>query len=258
MDDRHLRLHYKGGRCEVCGRSVKAVERRFMTSKGTFDFNHIDPKQKSPSYKALMKRVLSKEQLDELDKCNLLCRICHGVWTNQQLSGDVTVTLQLPDGRTVLRKFPFHGMMEINNGKPRFYAFSDMPTYLTTYQYQIGNDEIRFLIGFELQGELDNLILATRQGDVLKICDAKGIVFMAERVDAEHVGIMYLVRFPFFAAEFREDQRNGRRVWARNGKVITEGEGVQKGGTIRGTIGYTFFEEMVSIKSKRTAAVDQT
>src|SRR4051812_25410231 len=84
VDDRHLRLEYLGGRCVICHRCIKAVERRYLTSKGTFEFNHIDPSQKSPIYEKLIRRVISAAQLDELDKCNLLCRVCHGIWTNQR------------------------------------------------------------------------------------------------------------------------------------------------------------------------------
>ncbi len=50
-DDRHLRLEYMGGRCAIFRRSINAVECRYLTSKGTFDFNHIDLNQKSrPRY----------------------------------------------------------------------------------------------------------------------------------------------------------------------------------------------------------------
>jgi hypothetical protein len=80
-------LEYLGGRCVICRHSIAAVERRFLTSRGAYEFNHIDPSQKSPIYEKLIRRVISAAQLDELDKCNLLCRICHGIWTNQRLNG---------------------------------------------------------------------------------------------------------------------------------------------------------------------------
>lgn len=116
LDDRHLRLLYKGGRCAVCGLSIQAVERRFMTSKCTFEFNHIDPSQKSPSYEKLMKRVPSTAQFDELDKCNLLCRVCHGVWTNQRLKGTITLPIVTPNGRVESHSIPFHGILELRRG----------------------------------------------------------------------------------------------------------------------------------------------
>jgi hypothetical protein len=34
VDDRQIRLEYMGGRCTVCRRSIKAVEKRYFTSKG--------------------------------------------------------------------------------------------------------------------------------------------------------------------------------------------------------------------------------
>ena len=91
MDDRHLRLNYLGGRCAVCGRTVSGTERQFLTSKGAFQFNHIDPAQKALDYENVIRRTLSTPQLDELDKCDLLCGSGHPTWTNQKLRGNTRI-----------------------------------------------------------------------------------------------------------------------------------------------------------------------
>ena len=45
IDDRHIRLEYMGGRCTVCRRSIKAVEKRYLTSKGAF---RVQPHRSRP------------------------------------------------------------------------------------------------------------------------------------------------------------------------------------------------------------------
>jgi hypothetical protein len=59
IDDRHVRLEYLGGRCIICRRSIKSAERRYLTSKGIFEFNHIDPARKSAIYEKLIRRIIS-------------------------------------------------------------------------------------------------------------------------------------------------------------------------------------------------------
>lgn len=102
VDDRHLRLAYKGHRCAVCHRSIAATERRYLTSKGVFDFNQIDLARKSPIYDKLIRRLISAGQLDELDKCNLLRRICHGIWHSQTFRRKLVHSVTLPNGRIVI------------------------------------------------------------------------------------------------------------------------------------------------------------
>lgn len=242
VDDRHLRINYKGGRCAVCKRSIAAIERRFLTSKGTHDFNHIDPLQKSPIYDKLIRRVISAEQLDELDKCNLLCKICHGIWHNQRVKGVATVTTKLPDGRVVKKRVRHHGMMEIKNGKPRLHFFADEPCHLGVFMYRLGGGRAVYRLGFELEKDLQRLLLATRRRRTLAIWDAKGLVFKADRLDSARLKFAFLVRFSVGKCEFRTDDPNYSHVWVRCGKMIIKGRGVRDTGQVSGEMGYATLE----------------
>jgi hypothetical protein len=61
-------VDYKGGKCEMCG---------YNKCLRSLDFHHINPKEKdyeiSHNFKKLRELVIK-----ELDKCQLLCRNCHG------------------------------------------------------------------------------------------------------------------------------------------------------------------------------------
>lgn len=61
-------VDYKGGKCEVCG---------YDKCLGSMDFHHKDPSLKDPKWKQM--RTWKFDRLkDELDKCMLVCRNCHG------------------------------------------------------------------------------------------------------------------------------------------------------------------------------------
>ena len=257
VDDRHIRLEYLGGRCVICRRSIKALERRYLTaSKGAVEFNHIDPSQKSPNYEKLIRRVVSAAQLDELDKCNLLCRICHGIWTNQRLTGKIQVTMSLPDGRIAKKRFRHHGLIEIKNGQPTVYMFADNPCQLEIYAYSLGNSQRKYRVGFELEKSLSKLLLATRRSRrALHIWDQRGLAFKAERIDASRLEFQYCIRFSLLKFEGKPDNPESPYLWARNGKMIIEGRGVRKTGVVSGGMEYAELERGLAATVAK-AAVD--
>lgn len=248
VDDRHLRLEYLGGRCAVCRRSVAAIERRFLTSKQTVEFNHIDPDRKSPIYEKLIRRVLSAAQLDELDKCNLLCRVCHGVWTTQTLRGKLRITITLPNGRIVKKLIRHHGLIEFVNSKPKVHLFADEPCYLDVYTYSLGGSRMIYRLGFELEKDLVRLLLATRRRRTLRICDQEGLVFIATKLDEKRLRVEALTRFVLLKFEGVPDIRRSPRVWVRNGKMIVRGQRIRKKGGFGFEMEYTAMER--ALKSK--------
>ncbi len=73
-------LEYKGGKCCVCG---------FDKFVSGLDFHHLDPSQKETGRNAISNRRSFENTKKELDKCVILCAVCHrGVH-----SGDVELNL---------------------------------------------------------------------------------------------------------------------------------------------------------------------
>jgi len=91
MANRTQLYKYRGNCCSHCGKSVEEVVARYGTFNRMFEFHHIDPEQKHPKYSALMQRTLSAEQIEEIDKCLLLCRDCHGIIHAQNIEGSITI-----------------------------------------------------------------------------------------------------------------------------------------------------------------------
>src|SRR4051794_2987882 len=101
MRGRELLYKYKGNECGHCGVSVQEMLERWNTFHRLFELNHIDPRKKHPDYDNLIRRVFTAEQLDEVDKCVLLCVECHKALHAQNITASLEVTLKLPDKRVV-------------------------------------------------------------------------------------------------------------------------------------------------------------
>lgn len=61
-------VEYKGGKCVKCG---------YDKCLASLDFHHEDPTQKDPNWRKMRSWKFEKIK-DELDKCILVCRNCHG------------------------------------------------------------------------------------------------------------------------------------------------------------------------------------
>jgi hypothetical protein len=71
-------VEYKGGKCSRCG---------YNKCLGSLDFHHSDPNQKDPDWKKMRNWSLDKIKA-ELDKCELVCRNCHGEIHYDDFKGD--------------------------------------------------------------------------------------------------------------------------------------------------------------------------
>jgi 5-methylcytosine-specific restriction endonuclease McrA len=73
-------LEYRGGKCSRCG---------YKKYQGSLDFHHRNPKEKQGEISLMMRTIkeplnrstetdpLKIEFMDELDRCDILCRNCH-------------------------------------------------------------------------------------------------------------------------------------------------------------------------------------
>lgn len=69
-----MAVEYKGGKCVRCG---------YDKCLASLDFHHVDPSQKDPNWRRMRNWVFERIK-EELDKCDLVCRNCHGEIHNGQ------------------------------------------------------------------------------------------------------------------------------------------------------------------------------
>jgi len=62
-------LEYKGGKCAVCG---------YNKCKASLDFHHLNPEEKEANVGNLLRSSSWNRIKEELDKCILVCKNCHG------------------------------------------------------------------------------------------------------------------------------------------------------------------------------------
>lgn len=240
-ENRSIRLAYMGNRCRRCGKTVRAVERRYGTSGNVFHFNHVNPRNKAPNYERLIERAVCSEQFDELDKCVMLCTECHGILHAQNFNGKGTTTLTLADGRVVREDFRFQCLIDFL--KPKFHLFGDDPRLLHVFRYQLGCGEVVLATARELEAALLGLMVATRRGGELQIWDGQGLVFKVASLDKRHAEVNFPVRFSLIKAELRTGDPSNPVIWIRNGKLIDRQRGVRSGGHVRLQFEYSELEK---------------
>ena len=223
---------------------MSATEDEFFTSKGAFQFNHIDPARKAPHYDNLIRRKLSTTQLDELDKCNLLCASCHPIWTYQKLRcRGSAIDTRLPDGRSVTTRFSNHGLIKRKDGQPQVYLFADTPQRLDSYCYRFGSRERVFKTGIELERNLVNLMLATRKRGLLRpFGTTRDWYTRPSDWMLPGAALRFCVRFPLIKFEGRENASSPAFFWVRNGKAIIKDYGVRETGVVTAEVEYAEVE----------------
>ena len=163
-----LLFQYKGNCCSFCGKTVEQMLKRFGVANKLFQFHHIDPDKKHPDYNKLMQRKLSTEQLDEVDKCVLLCSDCHIILEAQKGEAVITLTRDLGD-RAVEQKITGNIIVDMEDRKIHF--FSEDVILLDLYDVQRGKAAPEALTGIDLHenNTLSWMLLETLQTERLLI-----------------------------------------------------------------------------------------
>lgn len=88
-------VEYKGGCCQKCG---------WVGNLAAYDFHHLDPNEKdfNPSAVELANKSWF-EVKKELDKCILLCAICHRI-THNDYENDIFLTIANEENKDLIFK----------------------------------------------------------------------------------------------------------------------------------------------------------
>jgi hypothetical protein len=227
MADRRQLYKYRGDRCGHCRRSVERELAKYGTIKRKFELNHVDPAKKHPNYDNLIRRVLSTELLDEVDKTVLLCRNCHGTLHAQNIEGTLTIEVTI-HGETIKRSFKGQFIHEraTHKGRPdKLSFFTDEKLLLRPYLVAVGGGEKTLYLPSKLEADFINLIMRTREAQKLEIWDTDlQPMLKITKLNFEKLEAQQDIRFPLFQSELG-DIPNVPRIWVRNGAALTaEGE----------------------------------
>jgi hypothetical protein len=201
-----------------------------------FEFNHINPAMKDPNYDNLIRRKLSSDQLDEIDKCVLLCDHCHDRVHAQNITTSMLLSVTIShEGKRKSCEQRVQGQI-VNDWKDKTSTFITNER-LTIWPYHVflGSKKPRVCFGYELDtngllfkwlGEIDR-----HKSIVIRSWMANSELFRATFKGGGVFTVSHDVRYPFFEAELYEEKGKPVRVWVRKGSALTKDE-VWESGTL--------------------------
>ncbi len=234
MANRRQLYEYKGDQCAHCQLSVREMVERYQTVDRMFEFHHVDPKEKHPEYTKLIRRVISNEQLDEVDKCVLLCRRCHGILHAQAHDGRVQFTVDV-EGRSATQTIDGHVIADMKERRAKF--LSNERLLVIPYLLQVGTEDPQLYFGRELENDgvlMSNLRNIQEIGTlrVLAYRDSS-VLFGAEHIGGDRIRMTMNVAFPVLTSTLIGEGSNSPFIWIRNGVALTKDGKVIQNGTVQ-------------------------
>ena len=231
-------IEYLGNECAHCSMAVDKMVRQFGNVHRMFKFHHVVSQQKSENYKNLIERKLSAEQLDEIDKCILLCGNCHDVLHAQGVDAEVKFSIEI-DGRWAEQTLQGNLITDVENSTVKF--LSNERLYLSPYLLQLGErGERKFVYGTELKdGLMIKSLAALRDSKVFKLYSYSDqrLLFQARLSDRDKVSIEYDIRMelPLVLNPIDEGEMLNKG-WIRNGVALLADGRILTSGNVSFTI----------------------
>jgi hypothetical protein len=231
MANRKQLYDYKGNKCSHCTLSVKEMLERFGTINRMFQFNHVDPSNKSKNYEKIIERVLSTEQLDEVDKCVLLCNQCHGILHAQNINAELLVRVAIRSKKTEQR---FKGQLIVDKLERRATFLTNDRVLVHPYRLSLGGKKPRILFGTEL--EKGQLLLSFIKkvksfGRIVLRSWTKREVMRVEYLGGNEFVMSHQIGFQLIQSElFGEDGKP--EMWVRNGLGLAKDGSVFRNGIV--------------------------
>lgn len=243
MHNSHIFLAYKNNRCASCGASVQDAIDRFGKASALFDLNHINRESKAPNYKNLIRRKkLSAEQLDEVDKCALMCVTCHRSLHSQDMTVGVEVIIDFGDGikfKTILEAC----QVLTDRGEEKVTFFTDEMHKLLFCKVYLGSKMQGYTTVHDLEQEnfLLRLILKTKETQTFRLTTMEDQPLMdVVKLDDVRFKLDFNPHFPLI--KFDLPLTKDFVIHLRNGALVTD-RGVRMGGISGSAV--VFYEGLI-------------
>lgn len=207
---------------------------RWGTFNTMFEFNHVDPTKKHPEYDNLIRREISSDQLDEVDKCVLLCVLCHKILHAQNISGSLHLTVNAA-GKQATQILKGQVMADNKTNEARF--LTNERVLVVPYRVKPGSQQPQICFGTELEREglLEQHLRDLPRIKTLTVMGYKSshIWMRARHIEGLRIELEQDIRFPVLQAELCGDSEDDPFVWVRNGFALTKKGEVIDHGTVR-------------------------
>ena len=204
---------------------------RFGTFNRMFELHHIDPKKKASDYDNLIKQQLSTLQLDELDKCILLCRTCHGLVHAQNTQVKALLSIDF-GGRKVEQELS--GWLVVDAKDCSIQFLCEEKLLIEPYIEQLASGSRNLIYGVDIKEPsrfLEN-IKALQEGEsYLILSAASNKVLLRVSRNGDDLKVEQDLEFRFLEMD-GSNTKKGKRFWFRNGILLQDdGEAFSKGTT---------------------------
>jgi len=234
MNQRAQLYKYKGNRCAACGLAIEEMLSRHGMFNRLFHFHHVDPTSKTNGYKRLMAQRLSRRQLDEVDKCVLLCVLCHNLIHAQEIRATLTLSVQV-DRRLVLQVV--HGWVKADLTEKRLTFVGGEPYLLHPCHVTIGTQPPQLLLLREIEEEpnLPRWLHNISEHKSVEIYSHhhRRIAMKLTHIEGKRVSVVQMIGFPVVRIEFYATNVPGEEIHFRNGVVVMKSGAVHMSGEIR-------------------------
>jgi hypothetical protein len=223
MANRDQLYEYRGNQCSHCGKSVEEMVARYGTFNRMFEFHHINPSEKHPEYTALMNKTLSAEQIEEVDKCVLLCRDCHGIVHAQNLDGFIEIKSQIQN-RNVPQKL--NGWFVVDGIDKSLTFISNERNLLEPCLVTLGSREPEEYFILELMQEhrMFNWLRELEAYEQIQVVSTSNGALLLDLVSVGEkvASVKMKLGFPLFSMDFDVSEGDASYLWIRNGIVLTK------------------------------------
>jgi len=232
-------IEYLGGKCKNCKADVQEIVERYGDVQRMFHFHHIMPDEKADNYSNLIERKISAEQIDEIDKCILLCGNCHNILHAQAHDGAVTFSVEI-DGRKATQTL--RGSFIADRKENTIQFLTNEKLYLSPYLLKIGNQEgLKFVYGSELY---DGIMIECLENieeigefSLLRYSD-QSEVFKANHSGSNTIDVSYDIGMELpLALNAAGTDKTLQKGWVRNGVTLLEDGRVLTSGKVRFSMG---------------------
>lgn len=228
---------YKGDRCGSCGETLNEVIERRGTAKGMFDMNHLDPAKKDPKYTNLIRqKTLSTRQLDEVDKCVLLCKGCHSILHAQDITMEIEVQLEA-EGTVIMHKLKCQVIRDLKSGEDQL--FTEAKPLLHLVRVKTGaQSEIHSCLQLTENGLFNSLVEQTKSGNEMTIESLDGFcLYRAKKLNETEFEFSHSALFHGIPIRGRGMMEGGELldIFIRRGQMMLHSHIGRGLGSIRAT-----------------------
>jgi hypothetical protein len=197
-----------------------------------FEFHHVDPTTKDKHYQKLMAQRLSRRQMDEIDKCVLLCTQCHGVIHAQEITATLELSAQL--GKRIAKQ-KFDGWIRADRVSKELTFVTNQPYLLLPCEVRLGKEEPRRLFVIEIE-QVRNLKSWLADLERHKVIEIRSLAnprhfMLITHMAPGYMAVKQTLGLPITALEIHPVDNPKERIFIRNGiwlsssgEVLTEGE----------------------------------